>query len=102
MFVQELQVPFRYAVSFTRDMFAPDNGALRDVFTFREAHRKHRFVVVVDSGVLAAWPQLPRAVVQYAEAHTEMMTLAAEVIAFPGGEAGKTRVDLVDDLLARF
>ncbi len=84
------EVPFAYNVSFTRGVFDPHNPALLDALRQREPERRHRMLVVVDSGVAQAWPGLGRQVRAYAEHHGKHLDLAAEPLVVEGGEAAKT------------
>lgn len=99
--VQRISVPFEYPVHFTEAVFSPENGALRAAVCAREPERRHRLFVVIDAGVAAAWPSLSEDVARYAAAHAERLSLAAEPVVIPGGEACKNDPALLTDLWAR-
>lgn len=84
-----ISVPYAYPVCFTRHAFAPDNETLVDALCQRERDRCHRVVVVVDDGVLEAWPKLFDALEGYAARHARHVQLAGDPHVVPGGEACK-------------
>jgi 3-dehydroquinate synthase len=59
-------------------------------------------LAVVDAGVVAAWPSLCADLAAYAHRHADQMSLAAEPIVAPGGEAAKNDPAIVAALHARF
>jgi 3-dehydroquinate synthase len=81
-------VPFEYEVCFTRNVFAPDNRALVDALGGRERKRQ-RCLVVLDSGLVAAWPGLPASIATYAAAHAAELELVGAPLVVPGGEEAK-------------
>ncbi len=96
--VQRFTVPFEYPVVFTRDLFAPDNGALAWAVARQEPAREHRCLFVVDGGVAAHWPDLEARIQAYARAHRGL-TLAGELREVPGGEASKADGTTVERVL---
>jgi 3-dehydroquinate synthase len=94
--MQRIAVVLEYPVAFTRGAFEPDNAIFADTLARRERDRKHRFVVVVDSNVAAAWPTLGADIAAYAHHHRARIDLAAEPISIPGGEACKHESVLAD------
>ncbi|HYG88370.1 MAG TPA: 3-dehydroquinate synthase [Azospirillum sp.] len=100
--LQRFAVPFEYAVHFTRGLFDPENPVLRHAIARREPARRHRFVVLVDSGVVGMRPDLPAAVATYADRHADALDLAAPVRVLDGGEALKDDHDAVAGLQAWF
>lgn len=99
---QAFAVSFVYPVYFTRDVLSADNLDLRDALTSREPGRRHRLLAIIDAGVVAAWPSLCADLADYARRHADVMSLAAEPIIVPGGEAAKNDPALVTSLHARF
>jgi len=85
--VQRVQVAIEYAVAFTRGAFDLDNPVFAQTLARREPNKRHRFAVVIDSGVAAAWPTLAGDIAAYARHHG--LELAAAPWVIPGGEAGK-------------
>jgi 3-dehydroquinate synthase len=102
VYQQAFAVSFAYPVYFTRDVLSPDNLDLRDALASREPGRRHRVLAVVDAGVVAAWPSLCANLAAYARRHADCMSLAAEPIVVPGGEAAKNDPAIVAALHARF
>ncbi len=98
--MQSFSVAYDYPVVFTRDAFSPDNRALVDALARREAGKRHRFVVFVDDGVLAANPDLPQRIAGYAAAHAPHAEMLGPVVAVAGGEACKNDPGTVPHLLA--
>ena len=66
---QEIHVSFQYPVHFTTGVFSPGNTLLRDLAGRAGASGRRRMLVVLDSGVERAHPDLAGAVHQYFTAH---------------------------------
>jgi 3-dehydroquinate synthase len=98
--VQRVAVAFEYPVYFTEDAFAPGNPVLAEALARKEPARRHRFVLVVDANVAAAWPALGDAAAAYAAAHRDRMELVAAPLLVPGGEAGKNDPAVLAELHA--
>jgi 3-dehydroquinate synthase len=97
---QRVSVPFEYAVCFTRHVFRRENPAFVDAVARREPTRRHRLLVVIDSGVAALWPDLPRDIAAYCDAHSERLQLLEAPQIAAGGEQSKQSSALVDKLHA--
>ena len=114
VYIEDISVPFSYPVYFTRDAFNPANPILAEVLggptTASSAsshasrithhassshasrvtrHAPSKALVYLDSGLVAATPDLPNTVVAYAKRHPDAMTLLAEPRVLPGGEKTK-------------
>ena len=87
---QRFAVEYEYPVAFTRGLFDPANPLLAETLARREPLRRHRVLVFVDDGVLAARPALADDIAVYARAHADRMVLAAAPIPVAGGERVKT------------
>ncbi len=87
--VQSFDVSYRYTVTFTRDVFAPANGILCDIFR-RAGDGPHRVLFAVDSGVLAEHPDLAQRIDTYVDANADLLETANEIVTVPGGEVCKT------------
>lgn len=94
---QEIQVSFRYPVHFTTGLFTAVNPLLRDLTA--RADGLARVLVVVDSGVERAHPDLSDAIRGYVAAHHGSMELAGPVLILPGGEQVKNDAAHVERLL---
>ncbi|MFH0907526.1 MAG: 3-dehydroquinate synthase [bacterium] len=101
---QSVAVSFDYPVVFTADVFAPDNAALLDAMTRLGETRRHRAAVYLDAGVVQHRPQLACMVENYFLRHPNAMELAAPPRVVPGGEAIKSDLarirDIIGDLAA--
>lgn len=98
--LQRIVVRHTFPVVFTRHLFSPRNPALREAIVRREATRPHRCLVVLDKGVLAAFPDLPGQIRTYFGAHAEVLHLVRAPLAFAGGETIKQSVQPVRRMLA--
>jgi 3-dehydroquinate synthase len=98
--VQQICVPFRYPVCFTRGVFHPDNPVLAEALCSREPDRRHRVMVVVDRGVANAWPNLAVSIAEYAERHASRVCLAGEPLIVEGGEDAKNDLVAVAQVVA--
>jgi 3-dehydroquinate synthase len=87
--LQEIQVSFRYPVHFTTGLFAPANTLLRDLVARAGASGRSRMLVVLDSGVERARPDLVGAISAYFDAHQASLELTGPVLVIPGGEQAK-------------
>ncbi|MGV2826586.1 3-dehydroquinate synthase [Myxosarcina sp. GI1(2024)] len=90
---QSITVSFNYDVHFTRGLFELSNPVLARVLD-RDKVAKSA-IAVVDSGLLAYHPRLVRQIQNYAAAYSQIITLAAEPIVVPGGEAAKNDPSLI-------
>ncbi len=96
---QRVSFVLEYPVVFARDVLSPSSRVLVDVLSAREPDRRHRVVVMIDSGVTAAWPDLSGEVEAWAARHGKRIELAG-VWTVPGGESAKDR-EVVDVLVER-
>jgi len=87
-YIEELRIPFKYPVYFTRGVLEPGNPILADVMR-RAEDPAPQTLVYLDSGLVAAHRYLPDAIQAYAARHADAMRLAAEPRVLPGGEAVK-------------
>lgn len=78
-----------HRVIFTRDVFAPDNDVLADLLTPREPGGKARAIVFWDAGLAAAFPEIAEKMKRWFAARAGRVSLEAEPVALPGGEAVK-------------
>ena len=103
-FVQRFAVTFDYPVVFTRGVFEVANPVFADMLARREPAQRHRCLVVVDDGVLAARPGLGEEIQRYAAAHADRIELVTSPRPVPGGERVKTElthIEHVQDLIYR-
>lgn len=89
---QRFAVTFEYPVYFTEHLFAPENPVLIDALGRLEPDRRHRCIVFVDDGLLAAKPDFAAAIAAYARHHAQRLELVAAPLAVPGGERIKAEL----------
>jgi 3-dehydroquinate synthase len=94
-------VPFRFPVSFTRGIWAPENRAVLEALTRLEPTRRHRVFVVVDDQVAIGQPQLVASIAAYFTAHARSLELIAPPLLICGGEAVKNDMGHTLMLLSR-
>ena len=99
--LQRFSVGYEFPVVFTAGLFSPDNPVLAQTLARLEPDRRHRCLVFIDEGVLAARPGLADEIRAYADRHRAHMTLAAEPLAVPGGEKIKVELHFVEDMQRR-
>jgi len=83
---QDIRVHYRYAVHFTRDLFAADNPLMRDLLAENGADCPQKLLVVVDKGVYRRHPQLLSGIEAYCLHYPEVIDLAGVPLLFGGGE----------------
>ncbi|GBD44884.1 3-dehydroquinate synthase [bacterium HR40] len=98
---QRFTVTFHYPVVFTRALFRPDNPALLEAVRRLEPDRRHRLIVFLDDGVLAARPRLAEEIADYARAHARHLELVAPPLPVPGGERIKNELFFVEHIMAK-
>lgn len=84
--LQQFSVAYEFPVSFTSGLFELDNPVLLTTLQRLETHKRHKILVFVDAGVLAARPNLGAAIEAYAAHYAAHIELVASPIALPGGE----------------
>lgn len=99
MYHQKFAAHFDYPVHFARDVFGADNPLFAAVLDRLGEHRRHRAAVYVDSGVVAAHPNLIAQINEYFHRHPEQLELAGAVQTVPGGPKAKHDYNLVRDVM---
>lgn len=87
--LQKIVVRHAFPVVFTRNLFSPRNPALRDALCRDDSGRRHRCLVLLDKGVLAAFPKFPEQIRTYFDAHAAVLHLVRPPLALAGGEGVK-------------
>ncbi|WP_436641613.1 3-dehydroquinate synthase [Microbaculum sp. FT89] len=95
---QDFTVTFRYPVVFTSGLFDPDNPVLADTLARQEPQKRHRCIVFVDDGLLAACPAISDDIVAYATRHGDRIDLVAKPFPVPGGERIKVDLHFVEQI----
>jgi 3-dehydroquinate synthase len=83
---QEIRVNFRYAVHFTRDLFAVSNPLVRSIVAQDGPGPPSKLLVVLDRGVHRCHPRLWSRIEAYCRHHQQVVTLAGAPLLFEGGE----------------
>jgi 3-dehydroquinate synthase len=82
----EIQVNFRYAVHFTRDLFGVGNPLFKDILARDRADGPQKLLVVVDRGAYRGHPRLLSRIKAYCRRYPEVIALAGPPLLFEGGE----------------
>ena len=99
--LQKIVVRHAFPVVFTRHLFSPRNSALREALVRGGSDsRRHRCLVLLDKGVLAAFPKLPEQIRAYFDAHADALHLVRAPLALPGGEGIKQTAGPIRQMLA--
>lgn len=95
---QHVTVSFDYGVYFTNEVFKLKNSMLAELIARDGEEKPKKIVVVVDAGLLEFRRNLLRELAAYCKYHSETITLVAEPIKVPGGEAAKNNPNLVKQI----
>ena len=95
---QRFSVPYAYPVHFTERLFDPANPVLVETLSRLEPTRRHRCLVFMDEGLMAARGDLADQIGAYARQHAQRMELVAAPIAVPGGERIKNDLYFVEQM----
>ncbi|HEY0108695.1 MAG TPA: 3-dehydroquinate synthase [Fibrella sp.] len=96
---QSFSVPFTYTVSFTNRLFDVTNPLFRSFLRQQATNvTVKKLLVVIDEGVLAHNPSLSADIRTYLS-DEEAVTLVADPLVVPGGEAAKNDPALVDQII---
>jgi len=98
---QRFQVEFEYPVVFCRGALETSEPTLTWCISRREPERRHPVFAVLDAGLVAARPELPREVERYVTAYPGQLELTAPPLSVPGGERVKNQPAWIADLQAR-
>jgi 3-dehydroquinate synthase len=89
---QDFQVSFRYAVHFTRDLFATANPLFQEALGQDGPGPPNRLLAVLDRGVSRHHPRLISRLEAYCRHHPQVIALARAPLLFEGGEHLKNDV----------
>lgn len=95
---QSVSVTFNYGVYFTTGLFDAKNPLLAQVIAADGETAPKKVLAVVDSGLLESRRFLVRQLNAYSDRYTNTLTLAAEPMIVPGGEAAKNDPKLVEQI----
>jgi len=88
-----ITVSYRHRIFFTRSVFSLQNRLLADLVS-----PSSKALVLIDRGVIEAFPQLPDAVTSYFSHELGPAKLVCPPLIVPGGEAAKNNRNLVEEL----
>ena len=94
---QRFTVNYEYPVVFTNAVFNPENTAFRNVVE-QAGMQRHRVLVIVDSGVMTAHPDLESQIQTYFSQHNDIMLQAGDVFVVPGGEIAKQDLQIINQI----
>jgi 3-dehydroquinate synthase len=92
VYLQRFAVNYEYPVHFTNGLLDPANTILRDTLSRLEPARRHRCLVFIDDGFLAARPRLLAEIAAYAKAHASALELVVAPVTVSGGEKIKNEL----------
>jgi len=95
---QEVVVRFQYDVHFTSGLFQVSNPLLAEAIATDLEAKPKRVLVVVDAGVAGSHPNLLSQIQDYAVRYGDRLTLVADPLVVPGGEAVKNAVEWVEKI----
>ncbi len=95
---QRFSVPYAFPVVFTEGLFDADNPALRDAVCRLEPGKRHRIIVFIDDGLVAAQPALLTSIADYMRRHAAALDLVCDPVAVPGGEKIKSDLHFVESV----
>jgi 3-dehydroquinate synthase len=95
---QRVAVTFNYNVYFTNGLFKLNNPLLAQVIAGDEETKPKKVAVVIDAGLFRFRRGLLRQVATYTEHYADNITLSAEPMRIPGGEAAKNNSRLLKQI----
>ncbi len=97
---QAFSVRFAYTVFFTERLFETNNPFIADFFTQQTTDdSRKKLLFVIDSGVVAAFPNLLTDIKAYFTQHAGLVDLIPELLVITSGEAAKNEPALVEKIV---
>jgi 3-dehydroquinate synthase len=93
----QFQVPFRFDVFFTQNVFEPSNDLLNEILS---SDLPEKLLIVVEESIVTAMPGLTEKIRAYFAGGKTNLTLVADPAILPGGEALKNGFEPVKQLHA--
>lgn len=97
-FLQKFSVTFEYPVFFTDRLFNPGNKILLQTLIRLEPEKRHRMIVFIDEGAIAAMPSLIDEITHYANTYTQRIDLVCRPISLPAGEKLKSGLHCIEEM----
>lgn len=85
---QSFSVKFEFTVFFTKHLFAPSNGVLRQFLATQKKGTKKKLLFVIDGGVVDHHPNLTKEIKQFFIEEVSF-EVVEDILVLPGGEAAK-------------
>ncbi len=99
MIQRSIPITFQHRVAFTHGAFADTNHTLRDLLADAKGlEGSAKVLVLLDSGVAQANPELSDDIVSYFSKHADIVKLVSDPMILPGGEPSKNDWSLVDKI----
>ncbi|NJN07993.1 MAG: 3-dehydroquinate synthase [Richelia sp. RM2_1_2] len=95
---QRVEVTFNYAVHFTNGIFDLDNPLLAQVVASDGEAKSKKVVAVVDGGLIEHRHGLLEQLCEYCDRYSHILTLSAQPLVVPGGEAAKNNPQLLENI----
>ncbi len=95
---RDIALQFAHRVRFTRAAFDPVNPLLADLL-HTPGQTPRKAMIVVDRGLLDAWPDLETRITDYFAAHADRLPRLIGFRAVPGGEESKNDLGILEGLL---
>ncbi|MBD2440512.1 3-dehydroquinate synthase [Nostoc sp. FACHB-110] len=95
---QRVVVTFNYEVHFTNNIFDLKNPTLAQAIAADGEKKPKKILAVIDAGLLEFCPNLSQQLTNYTNFYAEVLTLAAEPLLVPGGEAAKNEPKLLEQI----
>lgn len=95
---QQVRVIFNYEVHFTTGLFELENPLLTQVLSADGESCPKRAIAIIDSGLLQHHPKLSEKLTAYTYRHRGFLSLNANPVVVPGGEAAKNDPELLEHL----
>ncbi len=95
---QRFSVNFNYSVLFTEDVFRPDNQLFAGLLQSDSTDIARKVLFVLDEGMYAHHPELPKKVQAYANTNQDVFQLVDNFVVIPGGEAAKNDLSHVKQI----
>ncbi len=97
--LQEFSVPFKYEVSFSRNIFSPENTLLADTIRSQTTHAPAKVLIILDDGLMPHYPHLIEKINHYFNAFQAIANLTRSPMLVAGGEKAKNTHEYVDQIL---
>lgn len=93
---QSVSVTWNFPVAFTRDLFDPQNTVFQQTISGPTADKRHRILVFVDEGVIAANAELGSTIRAYCNHFDSQLELVCDPVIMPAGEVIKNDLHYVE------